>query len=451
MSTSNVTNSSFLRLVISAFQSIRSFFGNITSKIFKRNQPNDTSKKNGEAEKNASSTSYIIAQQRLKNKKPPVETDRESLLLEIQQFDKLKLRKQTVYYVSSSLGRYVLKPKTHGFAVIGTKATAEKAGFGEPYYLGASIMHARFKLTKTIVKNVTSSKKISSSTKKAIELMKRQEYSSVEHFLRALLTQKARLAGMNLKSKHVRRTILQQATNPNGELRCIVAMNSLVNGRKGAVLPKNSKCSGRTRDRTLFEKGSSLQNSKAYPNIEPDILRDVFQQQLIYSRYMDELAGIGKATDPKLKERQKDASETTGIIDNFIEYKLLPEKDDVFSSNCNKATANLLQLAEDRSAKKQGRNPQKITGASIWAIGAKQHLFLWDPLKQNLNAIVHQLIEHNKIDSAQISLQELANNKRGILHIISNLPKNKKIKALQCIFNDETILNDPAPQKRTLY
>lgn len=376
-------------------------------------------------------------------KTPPrkgLASNKGNLLLEIQQFDKSNLQKQTVYYVNGAIGHCAFKPKTHGFAVVGMKATAKKAGFAQPFYLGASIMHAHFNLNEKVIKKIIASKDINKSTKDAIELMKRQEYPTAEHFLRKLLYQKARLQGQSITA-HVQQKILYQATNPDAELKAIVEMNVSINGRGGAVLCADSNSPRRVRDRRLFESGSYLQTSKAYPQIDPDILREVYQQQRLYAQYMDEQAGIGKATNVELKKRAADHSKAARVVANLASYKLLPEKDDMFSSNCNKSTASLLQLAEDRSAKKQGRMPMKITGASMWAIGAQQRLFLWDPLTSNLSAIVHQLIEHNKIDFIQTSLQYLADNKRGILHIISNLPTEKKIRALRSILNNESMLS----------
>lgn len=436
MSKQSEKHKSYFQKTIDILKIAGSFFMTFVGKIFKHDDSTDRVEDSFKPQSKHQAVTTNNAKKHQVEKRIP-----KNLLLEIEQFDKSKLKKQHAYFVSSSLGKYPLKLKTHGFSVLGNKGTAEKKGFAEPYYLGASVMHAQFNLTDKIIQSVQASKKIKPDIKKCIETMEIKDYPSVEHFLRELLSVKARLAGLNPELPSVKEEIFVKAANPDQELRQIVVLNTSINGRKGAVLPKNAKYGGRVRDRELFETNSALQASRAYPNIEPDILRDVFQQQLIYTRYMEEKAGIGKATDTELKiKKEKDTDKTAEIINNLVHYKMLSGENDPFSSNCNKATANLLQIAENRSAEKQGRKPEKIKGASIWSIGTQQRLFLWEPLKPNFNTMIYQLIEHNKTNFSKSNLQVLADNKRGVLHIVSNLPKDKKIHALEKILNSETML-----------
>jgi len=354
---------------------------------------------------------------------------------QIQNFDKSILRKQIVHFVNFSPCGMALMPKTNGVIIIGQPYTNKKPGYAEVYRLGASIMHEPFKLSKSIKKKA----KVTAATQKALWGLEDQEFPSVEHFLRALLFKKFTLTNKELSEKMVEE-ILFQATFPNTELQSIVKLNEIINGRKGAMLPAPKFGKKHEYYRKLFALGSLSYAYKAYPCIEPDILRDIFQQQQIYARYMDEKAGIGKATTITDKLLVTD-TQTSITINSLIHYKRLPHKYNLFNSNCNKAAANLLQLAENESAKKQKRIPRQIKAASIWAIGYKQPLFLWNPLDIHLKTIVNHLIEQNGEDISRIGLQNLANYKRNLLHIISTLSLDQKIIALKQIFNQGTLLH----------
>ena len=111
-------------------------------------------------------------------------------------------------------------------------------------------------------------------------------------------------------------------------------------------------------------------------------LRDVFDQQKLYQFYLDEKAGIGKSVEYQSKLRALDEQKTYKIISGLVDYSLIPSEENERETNCNKTSATLLQMAETISAEKQKRKPDEITGASRFAMGASQRMYLWDPLQR---------------------------------------------------------------------
>ena len=93
-------------------------------------------------------------------------------------------------------------------------------------------------------------------------------------------------------------------------------------------------------------------------------------------------SGIGKSVEYQSKLRALDEQKTYKIISGLVDYSLIPSEENERETNCNKTSATLLQMAETISAEKQKRKPDEITGASRFAMGASQRMYLWDPLQR---------------------------------------------------------------------
>lgn len=344
---------------------------------------------------------------------------------EIENFNRATLRKQIVHIVSDSKKPFL--PKIHSYIIIGRATKTHQKGYGDVLYCGGSIMHQSYKVTNSILKSVNRSKALSPSTKAAVHNLKYQEFPSAEHFLRALLIEKAKLTKQPISQED----LYEQAASPDKELQQLIYFQSsgLNHGKQGAVLPLNPNTGARVFDRKQFEAGKSA--NKIYPNIDPMIVRDLYRQQQLFAYYMDEKAGIGKDIEFKTKLNTNE-SQTSRIMKSLVKFTFLPKPNNAFTANCNKATATLLQEAENLSATKQKRKPETINTASLWGIAAKQRMYLWNPLKQSIKAIVHNLIDKDQIGQATtMNLETLSKRKRDIFTVICTLPLTDQEKALK--------------------
>lgn len=361
---------------------------------------------------------------------------------EIENFDKSKLQKQVVHYVSSSKHQTCFNPKVHSFIMIGHPTKTHKKGYGHIYFCGTSIMHASYRVSPKTVLAAFLAKDLSPLTKEIIYQLRDTNFPSVEHFLRAYLLRKAAMTKQNISKE----ALYVEAAFPNQELQKLVLFNDLYLKKSGAILPSSPKTGRRLADRILFENGKTI--NKIYPNINPWVVRDLFDQQQLYAHYMDEKAGIGKATENIIKYKVKD-EETKRIISSMVDFKYLPKSSDAFSANCNKSCGTLLQKAENISAKLEHRPPQKITTKTKWGIGSKQRMFLWDPLEISLRRTILNLLDKNEIPTNKDSLdvKELAHKKHDIFHIICTLPPIAQKKALSQALDREKALGKIFQQK----
>ena len=307
-----------------------------------------------------------------------------NLFSQICAFDKSYLNKLTVYTVSCCQADVWLPLKTHGFAVIGTDKHRHGFTRGRVYYLGAHIMDAPYELNNKIIQHVNKSEGFSQLTKQALHFVEKRQYPSAECFLKALLQQKAVLTGDDLSNSSIQEQLFTQAAFPRGELRKLVSLNNSINGVKGAVLPKPRTGFRCKRDIAIFENSNATKSVKPLPLIEPEQLRRVYNDQVLFSRYLHEKAGTGQSTALMIKTQQSRSQLMAAkYLSKFSKFNFWPSRQDAKSSNCNKATASLLQLAENASARNQHRQPQFITGASLWAVGDRQRMALWQPLQSN--------------------------------------------------------------------
>jgi len=381
------------------------------------------------------------------------------LLAEIETFDRSQLRKKMVYMVGGPPESYA--PNCiHSFAAVGMKKSNKKeSSYCSLRYLSASIMHGHYFVRDSIVAKVMKSKAFSVETKSAVQALRGQTFPSTEHFFRALISLRQQ------KSAEVKLTeeeLFARAAFPDVELQRLAKMNEDFNHERGVVAPGNPDEGRRKSDRNRFEKNSWRLTIVPYPQIEPDILDDVFNQLKIYMLWMNEQAGIGKNTDHSLKvhvhpektkqiinlpPRYKSASPNR-FLDflgaSILQFLTMPDKDSLFEANCNKSSASILQEAENRSAAKQGREAECIKGPTKFhqnKAGSAQRISIWNPLRPNLVGIIKNLVSpEEKIDYPSLTVPQLIQNRKNILHVISGFELPLQIKALELILDSTSQL-----------
>lgn len=380
------------------------------------------------------------------------------LLQEIKTFDAKKLRKKMVYMVGGPPESYV--PNClHSFAVVGKKSeNKNESSYCSLRYLTASIMHGHYVVRETIVKKVMKSTDYTDGTKNAVRALQGQIFPSTEHFFRALLHIRQR---DGYEEKLTEERLFERAAFPDAELQKLAKLNEDLNYARGVVAPGNPDEGRRKADRNRFEKNSSRLTVIPYPHIEPDILDDVFNQLKLYMLWINEQAGIGKNTDYWLKVNVH-PEKTNQLINlpphyksvspnrffdllgaSLLQFVTLPNKDFLFETNCNKSTASLMQEAENRSAEKQGRNPECIKGPTKFhqKIGSAQRISIWNPLRPNFTGIIRNLVSPtDNIHYPIPSVQQLIQDRKNILHVISAFELPLQIKALEQILDRTTRL-----------
>ncbi len=375
------------------------------------------------------------------------------VLKDIQSFNKNKLRKREVYFVGGPPESY-LPSYLHSFPVVGAvKNKKSESSYASLRYLSANIMLAHFFVSDAIVNTVMKSANFSHDTKSAIQAFKGQTFPSIEIFFRELLKKRE-------NRENITEDICIKAAFPDEELQKLAKLNEDVNHNRGVVVPGNPDEGRRKTDRARFESNSMRLTIVPYPNIEPDIIDDLFNQLKLYMAWMNEQAGIGKNTEYWIKEHVH-PEKTKQIIDAQVHYKssianpvlnflgvsllqflTLPDKNCFFETNCNKSSASLLDEAEKRSAEKQHRQAQEIKGPTWFhqKIGAAQRILIWNPLKPNFIGIIKQLVTPTHVNYPIPSLQDLVANKKNILQVIQGFELSEQIKALEQITNRRTLL-----------
>ena len=365
----------------------------------------------------------------------------EELAFEIKNFNHSKLHRQTVYYVNRSLcGK--LGPRTHGYIAIGTKNSRNQKRYAKIYGYGNSIMNTPYIVSDQLISAVNKSNIFSASTKNALEEFRGEKFLTTELFLRELLM-KTQI------DQNSNKVILLNATSPpSKELRALVSFNKRINKQFGTVQPLEMTAKRYVADQERFVKGGISLTCKAYPAIQPMTIYDLDKQQKLYIAYLEEKMGIGKGTKGKAKLSAK-PSEAAELMPYLVKVDPLPNKKNLFSANCNKSAATLLQAAENESAHQQGRSSKTITGASFWAVGSKQRMFFWNPLKPNLPTIIRTLTDKNTFDNVSVSKQELANAKNHIIELVSSFPPEQCKKVLEQILDKKTALGQVFYTRRT--
>jgi hypothetical protein len=379
-----------------------------------------------------------------------------TVLHDIKSFNKDKMRKKEVYLVGGPPETY-LPSYVHSFAVIGaTKNKKSESSYGSLRYLSANVMLAHYTVSDAVVNAVMKSTSISHKTKSAIQKFKRKSFPSTEIFFRELLKEREKKESKQTSAED----IFFKAAFPDEELQKLAKLNEDLNHKRGVVVPANPDEGRRKTDRDRFENDSFRLTIVPYPHIEPDILDDVFNQLKLYSAWMNEQAGIGKNTEYWIKKHVH-PKKTRQIIDAQVHYKdsldhptldllgitafqamTLPDKNDLFETNCNKSSASLIDEAEKRSAQKQHRQPQEIKGPTWFhqQIGSAQRILIWNPLKPNFVGIIRQLISPTGVNYPIPSIQELIANKKNILRVIRGFELPEQIKALEQITDRSTLL-----------
>lgn len=372
----------------------------------------------------------------------------QDLKQQIESFDRSTLRKSTVYFVNTSSAWYKVF-KTHGFIAVEFPRIPSKKNQVRIYSCALSVMHVSFQVSKKFTAAVEKSSAFSHWTKQAVILLQDQTFPSGEHFLRAVLQQKALIAREDITQTSVQEWILTQATDPDAELRELIALDQTLHGKRGAMLVSHPDTVRAKTDKALAETGNQFRcTKKAYSHIDPLVLHEVAETQKLYARYMNEKAGIGKTTPSAEKEKVQSGT-TNGIMSKLVYFNFIPAAKNIFQANCNKATATLLQMAENFSANRQSRKPQIITGASFCSLGASQRMRLWNPCESSLSQQVNTWLNQSNLTMDGNSCQTWADKKDDILQIIMQLPLEQQQKALEQARDQQTALGKIFHKKRS--
>lgn len=373
--------------------------------------------------------------------RPRIPTELKS---EIEAFDRSKLRKPVVYFVSSAKAPYL--PQTHGFVAVEYKG-ATPSPHVRIYSVGVSIMHAAVQVSKIYIAAVLTSSQLTQWTKTAIKALGGQSFTSGEQFLRAVLIEKARIACIDMTDPEVQKAIFEEAAFPNKELQSLISLNQTIRGKNGAILPLSATSKRCLTDRTVVEQNDPRRITKvAYPQIEVLALHQVYQDQQLHARYLEEKAGIGKSTAVSSK-MSVSGEQPKGMLSHFSSFKHLPTTSG--ESNCNKSAASLLQAAENTSATRQRRPAQTIKGPSFWSIAASQRMPLYQPVQQSAHEILTGLFQKAEEAVNPAHLQTLADRKDEILQAIAALPDAQQKIALEETLNPNTALGRVFHKKRS--
>jgi hypothetical protein len=396
---------------------------------------------------------------------------------------KLNLNNVYVCYANRSLpDQYTLK--LHGYIVIEgkprtitvpaaclpSKPHQMKSQLATVFYIGPNTLHAPYFVSDAILKHIEKSDRYNETIKKILRQMRNKKFMTTEHFLRELLIQ-INLSDGNELDEEVRHHINLLATNPNqasrdlawqhpskkrdneqalcSALKDLIDLNNSINGNHGVFFPYSQYCYFNLRDKLAFEEGEATY--KKYPLVNPTEIYELYQQQYLFQRYVEEKMNMGESVDFATKTRSK--PETDRIMKRLVNCKYVPSTDP-FYSNCNKASATLLQEAEDLTVKQEKEIERKsatVTGASYLSIGSSHRMFFW-------NSRIHQIIidlfinreikpgdvglaiRMNNLNHDDALLQELADKKNYIMHIVDSWPLQQQAMALAQILDKNTPL-----------
>ncbi len=320
------------------------------------------------------------------------------LLESIRNFDKRKLISPPVYFVNRNTSGYRLGPKAHGFIAVGAPG---KKGV-HTYSFDANIMGLPFTVSEAAISRIKKEYDGDKTRINIIEALSGQTFQSTEQFCRSVLLQEAlemeKAANNNAVLTEEEKHQIIDNTSVLSNVARLAFLNDELN--KGfyqdlrskfgpVILVTKLKDTFLKHDRRVFEDKKlhfNLQYER-YLNVDSMILHDLAQSYKLYTYYMYEKAGIGQSTPAELKDKVTQTPElrekAEAILSSMPSFMKKPHTHNPKTANCNKAAATLLQLAENLSAEKQKRKPQTVKALSIFAVGATQRMFFWDPLKQN--------------------------------------------------------------------
>ena len=231
------------------------------------------------------------------------------------------------------------------------------------------------------------------------------------------------------------------------------------------VFPLRPSSDFSKKDSDAFEKGDVTFQS--YPSINPTCIYELFQQQRIFWRYLDEKLG-DLCEAERIKKRlvkfvpfpaaSRLVEDVKNAPTHFLQKLMssLQPDDAPFFTNCNTATATILQEAEYLSVKNdfaESKRPSAdiVTGASAVAIGSTSRMFFWGSRLQQLVVglfINREFKEDDPSVAHQVAvleqnpelLKELVHKTNYILQVIDTWPLPQQKMALEQILNDKTPL-----------
>lgn len=377
---------------------------------------------------------------------------------EIENFDRNKLQPVTIHYVNRPLpGMYNLP--MHGYMVIESKPRSlhvpfdappiKKTTFANTIYFGPSLMHAAFIVSPRLLELVLTSKAFSDKTKEILKKMKSQEFPAVEIFFRELLKQKH----SDDESKETKEKLFYLAQDPfdfklpgedRKELFYLLQLNRDINGEGGAVFPYDPNISFCEADREAFESHVAI-TSKSYPRISIQVVHDLFQQQLLYQRYLEQKAGIGTSFDDEkdvcsAKEKIK-KTYTQNILSKLVKFSDIPY---FGHSNCNKSTATFLQEAENLSAREMNRSPDTIQSSTWVSFGSGLRMPFWQPVAKkplDIEQLIQRLISDSNLKNIdENEIKALSGYKGLILQKIDELDFDQQEEMLRRCLDEKTVL-----------
>lgn len=334
-----------------------------------------------------------------------------------------------------------------------------KTEFSRVFYLGPSRLHGRFDVSDKLIMKAKEQKDIfTDSQLETLKQFRHQTFPTGEHFLRHFL-----YALENPINEEKRHHLNRLAANPETAMHLtlnhldpdfvlckaldkLIKLNIDANKNYGIVLPfaseytKNYQGERIVYDRYAFDHN---QSTNAIYMIDPCILYEVFQQQMLFQRYLEEKLNIGESVDPENKSAIIQSKHTA--FKRLVTFAETGIFDDLKTANCNKALGTILQEAETLSAKT--RTPDKIKGASYSAFGATARMFLWNTSLHQL--MINLFVASNKNFSGRLAFlkdkkifKQLAENKTYFLNVVETWPREQQQKAYEQIFNPESPLGN---------
>ena len=372
-----------------------------------------------------------------------------------------------VHYANRALkGQYGLT--LHGYVVVGGKPAIIKTphnysaktktikNFGKVFYLGNSYLHAPFHVSNTLLQEMENATNYSSELKKVVNNMADQRFPTVEHFLRKVVftlyskeekeisqetKDKLNLLAMNPSDYHADTLKLTFKTkNVNDQLIHLINLNYQKNKQYGRIFPYRTSSYFSVKDAEAFESGIK---TTEYPHIKATDIYELFQQQQLFQRYIEEKWNMGESVDLVKKTLSNPDEQTQTRLVNFCNYSVLTS---YFYANCNTATATLLEEAEQISASRDKRTPDSISSASYLSFGSSQRMFFWN---SNINQKIADLFitgdtkkqeekikRHLKIfETNSVLFQELVDKKDYILTMIGTWPIEQQKRALEQVLD----------------
>jgi len=385
------------------------------------------------------------------------------------------LKSVTVNYVNRSLeGQYGLT--FHGYIAVGGKPSTIKISsarkrtlknqHGMVFYLGGYRNYVPYDVSEALLKQVEASSEFSEKSKKLLREMSGKKFPTAENFLQEFIFKRIEKSEDEI-SDTLRKNLYLLAMDPylykelitkldlppenKNELKILLKLNRKLHSRDSIIFPYSIHSDFSFMDAYAFENNQCYISE--YPSINPTKIYELFQNQQLYQRYIEEKLSMGESFDREEKKPESGMTHDVDRIKNrlvgFYTHTLF---DNPFYANCNKGTATLLQEAEYLCAAEQKREPTLIlVGASNLSFGSNQRMFFWG---SRLQRTVADLFVNRDIapDDQYVKLQlenlqenttlfqELVDKKYFILQIIQTWPKAQEKRALTQILDQSTPL-----------